>query len=148
MYSSLKCRTVSIVHTQYCIITYNCLKRRVNIFYIKINSPNITVYCYCTKSNPKKTVSQAKSFSITQKRAHTDGVHWHLLRCIGGQFLGSAFLCWRCTLNPSTAPAAAGDHRGCMRTACLLLRLLANVLSAFVCEHTLAMHSEFFHTGN
>uniref|UniRef100_A0A914IET2 Vomeronasal type-1 receptor n=1 Tax=Globodera rostochiensis TaxID=31243 RepID=A0A914IET2_GLORO len=74
---------------------------------------------------------------LIMKRHVTDGVHWHLLRCIGGQFLATACLTWRCT-------SAA---RSSLHSTCLLLRLLASMLSAFVFAHNQAMHAEFVETA-
>ncbi|VDN42707.1 unnamed protein product [Gongylonema pulchrum] len=47
----------------------------------------------------------------------TDGVHWHLLRCIGGQKIAAGFVMYR--MRNSTAEAL---------TACYLIRVLVSFL--------------------
>uniref|UniRef100_A0A0N4ZRQ1 Transmembrane protein n=1 Tax=Parastrongyloides trichosuri TaxID=131310 RepID=A0A0N4ZRQ1_PARTI len=57
----------------------------------------------------------------------TDGVHWHLLRCIGGQFLSSAFFSY----NFRTSKTETQNTCFCMRlmTCILTLLLLFNARS-------------------
>ncbi|KAL3118357.1 hypothetical protein niasHT_002701 [Heterodera trifolii] len=74
---------------------------------------------------------------LIMKRQHTDGVHWHLLRCIGSQFLATSCFTWRCC--SSTALSST-------KSTCLLLRLINNVLTAFVFAHTQAMNAEYVET--
>uniref|UniRef100_A0A914H3U8 Uncharacterized protein n=1 Tax=Globodera rostochiensis TaxID=31243 RepID=A0A914H3U8_GLORO len=71
------------------------------------------------------------------KRPSSDGVHWHLLRCVGGQLLASAVLSWRCA-SPQRPPE--------VRSSCLALRLLGSILFAFLFLHIRAVHPELMST--
>uniref|UniRef100_A0A183BVU9 Transmembrane protein 44 n=1 Tax=Globodera pallida TaxID=36090 RepID=A0A183BVU9_GLOPA len=74
------------------------------------------------------------------KRPSSDGVHWHLLRCVGGQLLASAVLSWRCA-SPQRPPE--------VRSSCLALRLLGSILFAFLFLHIRSVHPELiFFTAN
>uniref|UniRef100_A0A914UKP5 Vomeronasal type-1 receptor n=1 Tax=Plectus sambesii TaxID=2011161 RepID=A0A914UKP5_9BILA len=52
----------------------------------------------------------------------TDGVHWHIMRCIGGQLIGNAFVLYR--LSRSTH---AETH-----TSCFIMRILTSSLMMIV----------------
>ncbi|KAL3078978.1 hypothetical protein niasHS_014760 [Heterodera schachtii] len=67
------------------------------------------------------------------KRPSSDGVHWHLLRCVGGQLMASATLSWRCA-SPRRLPE--------LRSSCLMLRLLGSVLFVFLFLHIRAVHPD------
>lgn len=54
-------------------------------------------------------------------RRKTDGVHWHLLRCIGGQILALGTFSWR--LRHSNYETAS---------SCYILRSLCSVLASFI----------------
>uniref|UniRef100_A0A914EF21 Uncharacterized protein n=1 Tax=Acrobeloides nanus TaxID=290746 RepID=A0A914EF21_9BILA len=61
----------------------------------------------------------------------TDGVHWHLVRCIGGQILASAYLMYRFLDRPKET-----------RTACYLIRFMAGAFALLLCFHTRSLHKE------
>ncbi|KAL7074595.1 hypothetical protein ACQ4LE_005796 [Meloidogyne hapla] len=66
----------------------------------------------------------------------TDGVHWHLLRCIGGHLLASTFFSRSSGSTHSTA---------LIRSACIVMRLLSGVLCSFIFLHTLTVHPNLIH---
>ncbi|KAF8385723.1 hypothetical protein PRIPAC_74865 [Pristionchus pacificus] len=54
----------------------------------------------------------------------TDGVHWHLIRCVGGQLVATAFVNIR--LSKST-PAA--------KSVCYLIRIISGIITVFLIYH-------------
>jgi hypothetical protein len=66
----------------------------------------------------------------------TDGVHWHLLRCVGGQLLASTFFSRSSGSTYSTA---------LIQSACIVMRLLSGVLCSFIFIYTLAVHPTLVH---
>lgn len=61
----------------------------------------------------------------------TDGIHWHLLRCVGGQLLGGAFILHR--LGYSSPELAS---------SCYLIRFLGAALTLILLYHSSSMTPE------
>jgi len=55
----------------------------------------------------------------------TDGVHWHLIRCVGGQILASSVFTWRFRKQSHDT-----------RSTCYVLRLISAVLNVFLLLHS------------
>ncbi|KAH7720153.1 Protein C44C1.1 [Aphelenchoides avenae] len=59
----------------------------------------------------------------------TDGVHWHLIRCVGGQILAASIFFYRFrSRTPET------------RTACFILRILACIFGLLLLFHSKSVH--------
>nr|CAD2198740.1 unnamed protein product [Meloidogyne enterolobii] len=66
----------------------------------------------------------------------TDGVHWHLLRCVGGHLLASTFF---------SRSSGSTHSTSLIRSACIVMRLLSGVLCSFIFLHTLSVHPNLVH---
>ncbi|CAI4228763.1 unnamed protein product [Auanema sp. JU1783] len=64
-------------------------------------------------------------------RKETDGVHWHLVRCVGGQILAGAFLSWKMKSSGKVT-----------HTVCHLLRIVPAIIVLFLVFQSRSMTPE------
>lgn len=65
---------------------------------------------------------------------NTDGVHWHLIRCVGGQMLAGGVFFYRFRNRPTET-----------KTACYILRLMTCILCLFLFYNSRSVNAHLVH---